>query len=626
MRNFFKRMMRHYTYDLKLKNKLVISHALLILLPTAVLSGFIFVKLYGIVMDDSIRSEQALSAQTAASIENLVSHVTYVSDALKESSSIHRLFYLSESDAAAFEPEQNRIDSLFHLTDSLTDNTMITGIRIYYDDSVYPDLMKYNTEENRLFAPVSSVSSSYWYGIFSTMHDRELLCPELYLSPSEAGEFGRLAYISKITYLPPVGSDQELVQASAYLAVYFNGEPFDSALMNNASVKGEAAYIINSRDVMVSASDMALAGIYYIPADEFFSKIGPEKTFSLVAYPDGDAYTAYFPIRNTDWYMVSLLPSSHITDAGRNLMVQLIMAYLLFTAAALFIALKLSVSIADRIIAVAYQMESVRTGRPRPMEAEETGCDEIGVLTDTYNYMTEEINDLMNSQEKASEDLRLAEFRALQAQINPHFLYNTLESIVWQARAAGAYKISDMAYSLGKMFNIMVNKGHSMLTVEKELEHVKLYVHLQNNRYNDRFDLRIDLDDEELLQYRTLKLILQPIVENIILHGFTKEQEDCTIHIGVYLNRGMLVYDVEDNGIGIPKAELESIRAGLKEQNVMEYDEQNAKLRRNSGRGIGLQNVHQRIGLYYGNQYGLEIYSEEGEGTEVIIRIPTDES
>ena len=172
MRNFFKRMMRHYTYDLKLKNKLVISHALLILLPTAVLSGFIFVKLYGIVMDDSIRSEQALSAQTAASIENLVSHVTYVSDALKESSSIHRLFYLSESDAAAFEPEQNRMDSLFHLTDSLTDNTMITGIRIYYDDSVYPDLMKYNTEENRLFAPVSSVSSSYWYGIFSTMHDR----------------------------------------------------------------------------------------------------------------------------------------------------------------------------------------------------------------------------------------------------------------------------------------------------------------------------------------------------------------------------------------------------------------------------------------------------------------------
>lgn len=626
MRNFFRRMMRHYTYDLKLKNKLVISHALLILLPTAVLSGFIFVKLYGIVMDDSIRSEQALSAQTAASIENLVSHVTYVSDALKESSSIHRLFYLSESDAAAFEPEQNRMDSLFHLTDSLTDNTMITGIRIYYDDSVYPDLMKYNTEGNRLFAPVSSVSSSYWYGIFSTMHDRELLCPELYLSPSEAGEFGRLAYISKITYLPPVGSDQELVQASAYLAVYFNGEPFDSALINNASVKGEAAYIINSRDVMVSASDMALAGIYYIPADEFFSEIGPEKTFSLVAYPDGDAYTAYFPVRNTDWYMVSLLPSSHITDAGRNLMVQLIMAYLLFTAAALFIALKLSVSIADRIIAVAYQMESVRTGRPRPMEAEETGCDEIGVLTDTYNYMTEEINDLMNSQEKASEDLRLAEFRALQAQINPHFLYNTLESIVWQARAAGAYKISDMAYSLGKMFNIMVNKGHSMLAVEKELEHVKLYVHLQNNRYNDRFDLRIDLDDEELLQYRTLKLILQPIVENIILHGFTKEQEDCTIHIGVYLNRGMLVYDVEDNGIGIPKAELESIRAGLKEQNVMEYDEQNAKLRRNSGRGIGLQNVHQRIGLYYGNQYGLEIYSEEGEGTEVIIRIPTDES
>ena len=254
------------------------------------------------------------------------------------------------------------------------------------------------------------------------------------------------------------------------------------------------------------------------------------------------------------------------------------------------------------------------------------GPSDIARLIHHYNNMLENTERYIREEYQIKRMKKAAELDALVAQINPHFLYNTLESIVWQARAAGAYKISDMAYSLGKMFNIMVNKGHSMLAVEKELEHVKLYVHLQNNRYNDRFDLRIDLDDEELLQYRTLKLILQPIVENIILHGFTKEQEDCTIHIGVYLNRGMLVYDVEDNGIGIPKAELESIRAGLKEQNVMEYDEQNAKLRRNSGRGIGLQNVHQRIGLYYGNQYGLEIYSEEGEGTEVIIRIPTDES
>ena len=270
-------------------------------------------------------------------------------------------------------------------------------------------------------------------------------------------------------------------------------------------------------------------------------------------------------------------------------------------------------------------MERVENG-DFSVRVEEKGPYDIARLIHHYNTMLENTERYIREEYQIKRMKKSAELDGLVAQINPHFLYNTLESIVWQARAAGAYKISDMAYSLGKMFNIMVNKGHSMLTVEKELEHVKLYVHLQNNRYNDRFDLKIDLDDEDLLQLRTLKLILQPIVENIILHGFTKEQEDCTIRIGVYISHGMLVYDVEDNGIGISKDELDSIRESLKEQNVIEYDEQNAKLRRNSGRGIGLQNVHQRIGLYYGNQYGLEIFSREGEGTEVIIRIPTGKS
>ena len=197
---------------------------------------------------------------------------------------------------------------------------------------------------------------------------------------------------------------------------------------------------------------------------------------------------------------------------------------------------------------------------------------------------------------------------------------------MWQARAAGAPKISDMAYSLGKLFNIMVNKGHSMLSVEMELEHVKLYVHLQNIRYNNRFSLKLDLDDEDLLEYKTLKLILQPIIENVILHGFPEKQEECIIHIGLYESHEMLIYEVEDNGVGISKEELSHIRESFSEQNYIEYDEQNAKARQNKGRGIGLKNVHQRIQLYYGVQYGLEIESVEGKGTEVIVKIPLDKS
>ena len=330
-------------------------------------------------------------------------------------------------------------------------------------------------------------------------------------------------------------------------------------------------------------------------------------------------------LNDGNWTAIAVIPLNNMIGE----VIGIYKRFIFVIAVILIISVSVSVLLSREAIkpleTMIASMDRVENG-DFSVRVEEKGPYDIARLIHHYNTMLENTERYIREEYQIKRMKKAAELDALVAQINPHFLYNTLESIVWQARAAGAYKISDMAYSLGKMFNIMVNKGHSMLTVEKELEHVKLYVHLQNNRYNDRFDLKIDLDDEDLLQLRTLKLILQPIVENIILHGFTKEQEDCTIRIGVYISHGMLVYDVEDNGIGISKDELDSIRESLKEQNVIEYDEQNAKLRRNSGRGIGLQNVHQRIGLYYGNQYGLEIFSREGEGTEVIIRIPTGKS
>lgn len=618
MITMLKRLFHNYTYNLRLKSKLIISHTLLILLPTAVLSGFIFMKLYAIVIDDTIRSEQALSAQTAISIENLISHVVYASDAMLETSAIHRLFYLSEEDAAVTPPDEGRIDSLFHLRGSLIDNSMITGIRIYYDDEVYPNLTQYNTEEERLFAPMSSVSSSYWYGIFSTTQDGALLCPSLYLSPSERKELGGFAYIARVPFLPSGSEPINLQHASAYVAVYFNEETFDSLLMNNATVKGEAVYIINSRDVMVSASDLSLAGIYYIPHSDFLSRIGMEKTFTLISYPDGPAYTAYFPIENTDWFMISLLPEGHITDSGNRLMVQLALAYVIITSAALFIALKLSSSIADRIISVAYQMETVHTGRPEKYSAEETGLDEIGVLTDTYNFMTEEINRLMDSQKKASDDLRLAEFRALQAQINPHFLYNTLDMINWLSQTGRKEDVTRAVQTLSRFYKLTLSRKGLMNTIEAELEHVELYVELQNMRYDNCAAFMVDVPDE-LFDYTIPKLTFQPIVENAILHGImAKEEKKGNILLTGWPEGEDIVFVISDNGAGIPPATLSA---------MLDEDAGSAGSvhRANTAAGsvhIGVYNTNLRLKSLYGEPYGLSFRSSPGSGTEVTVRIP----
>ena len=181
MKNPFTKLIHHYTYDMRLKTKLVISHIILVLLPTAVLSGFLYLRIYGIVMDDSIRSEQALSAQTVTSIENLVSHVGHASDTITGAMMVQDLFQVPRSEANTLDISTSRMNSLFHLVQSITDHSMIMDVKIYYDDSVYGDLMQYNKIGNALFNPVSSISSSYWYGIFSTSEQTRLLCPELYL-------------------------------------------------------------------------------------------------------------------------------------------------------------------------------------------------------------------------------------------------------------------------------------------------------------------------------------------------------------------------------------------------------------------------------------------------------------
>lgn len=614
MITILKRLFHNYTYNLRLKTKLIISHTILILLPTAVLSAFIFMKLYTVVIDDTIRSEQALSAQTAVSIENLISHVVYASDAMLETSAIHRLFYLSVADAAVTRPDESRISSLFHLRGSLIDNSMITGIRIYYDDEVYPNLTQYNTEEERLFAPMSSVSSSYWFGIFSTTSDDALLCPTLYLTPSERKELGGFAYIARIPYLPTRTDTTNLQGTSAYVAVYFNEETFDAVLMNNATVKGEAAYLINSRDVMVSASDQALAGIYYIPHSDFLSRIGVERTFTLISYPEGPAYTAYFPIENTDWFMISLLPEGHITDSGNRLMVQLAVAYVIIASSALFIALKLSNSIADRIIAVAYQMETIHTGRPEKFVAEETGLDEIGVLTDTYNFLTEEINRLMDGQKKASDDLRLAEFRALQAQINPHFLYNTLDMINWLSQTGRKEDVTKAIQTLSRFYKLTLSRRGLMNTIEAELEHVELYVELQNMRYDNCASFVVDVPDE-LLEYTIPKLTFQPIVENAILHGImAKEEKHGSLLLTGWPEGDDIVFIIADNGAGIPPDTLSSMM-----DETTEHTDSNAAA---GSRHIGIYNTNLRLKSLYGTPYGLSFSSRPGLGTEVTVRIP----
>ncbi|MFQ9684875.1 cache domain-containing sensor histidine kinase [Blautia massiliensis (ex Durand et al. 2017)] len=237
--------------------------------------------------------------------------------------------------------------------------------------------------------------------------------------------------------------------------------------------------------------------------------------------------------------------------------------------------------------------------------------DEIGHLSMKFNQMMDRIRNLKEQVIEGQEDKRKYELQALQAQINPHFLYNTLDSIIWMAETNDS-NIVAMTEALAKLFRISLNKGNEEISLERELEHVKNYLIIQSMRYADKFTYEISAEPG-VERCRTIKLILQPIVENCIYHGIKKKRGTGKITIRAYRREQNLIIEVSDDGCGMPEEICRKILSDEIESEDI------------SGSGIGVKNVNERIQLRFGKKYGLSYSSEEGVGTTVTYVLPYNE-
>lgn len=604
--NLFDRILHYYIYDMRLKKKLVVSHTILFLIPTAVLIIFLCLNIFRIVIDDTIRSEQVLSSQSVLAAENLVSHVIHASDTLTSSNSARDLFDITNAQAQGLIPSRSKISNLLRLADSLTDHSLIESVKFYYDDRTYHNLEKFNSPDQEVFVPMSRISSPWFLKLKNTNTPLQFL-PKAALSEKEAQENGSLAYVKKILYRSNETSSNDV---AAYAVIYFSETAFEEILQKDSSMKGEYSFLINNdRELLAASSPFVFSSDFVIPA--FESDPDASGQFNLVTYNDFSAYTARFPLKNTDWYMVSLIPQTQLVWAGRSVIFNFALIYGLIALTALFIAYKLSESIADRIIGVALQMETIRKGRPEPLSLSDAGNDEIGVLSGTYNYMTAEINQLMDYEEKAAKELRNAEFRALQAQINPHFLYNTLDMINWLSQSGQSEKVTEAIQALTRFYRLTLGSKDLISTVQDEVTHVSLYMQLQNMRYNDCAEFIADVPPE-LGSFSIPRLTFQPIVENALLHGIMmKEEKQGTILLTGWKENDDLVFIISDDGAGIPPEKLDSL-----------LDEKKQAATGSSSRHVGVSNTNLRLKSLYGSKYGLSFTSVPGQGTEVTVRIP----
>ena len=235
------------------------------------------------------------------------------------------------------------------------------------------------------------------------------------------------------------------------------------------------------------------------------------------------------------------------------------------------------------------------------------GEDEVERLATAFNLMISKVKYLMGQIVIEQEAKRKSELNALQAQINPHFLYNTLDSIVWMAENKKSDGVITMVTALAKLFRISISKGKNIITVREEMEHAKNYLIIQKIRYKNKFKFEI-LIKKEVLEYKTLKLILQPLIENSIYHGIEYMVDEGFMKISASIINGKLLYEICDNGLGIEPEKL---------KHLLEYG-----VKTDTGSGVGVKNVHERIQLRYGTEFGLEIESEIEEGTTIKIWLP----
>ncbi|MDO4275690.1 MAG: histidine kinase [Eubacteriales bacterium] len=602
MVNLLKKIKQGYS-DMKLQSKFTLALMLTVTVPVLMLGLFFYGRLYDMVVSYTISQEQDTSAKTAPLIEDTVQEVVDTTSRLSELEFYKTLFHNPISTPMSMIVNTEQAARFRSQVESMIDGSLITGIRFYVDLPNESSELFTSPNTKDIFAPMIQAKGTYWNGIFEgTTGLSELFCPSFYLGTQEQAKYGDMAYIrtSSIYY--------RSTPYKVFVAVYYSSDKINSILDENLSLDGSVSYIINDRNNLVASSNTSLSGIYWLDYNTIEDSFMSSNNFIERNILGNTIYAGFYSITHPDWFMVTVLPSGPLIHQSNMIMIQFIMFYLGFLVLAFLLANLLSHSITNRISSVISQMNTVRQGPPVAMESPQAH-DEVGDLIDTYNFMARKMNQLIENQAKAAEDLRIAEFNSLQAQINPHFLYNTMDMINWLAQQGRTSEISNAVQNLSRFYKLTLSRKQSISTISQEEEHVSIYVRLQNMRYHDSIELISDIPDE-LMDYQIPKLTLQPVIENAILHGILeKDSKAGTIVLTGWMEDEDIVLLISDDGVGISPEKMPTILSGTGQSS-------------SGGTNIAIYNTHRRLQILYGSKYGLQYTSEPEKGTEVQIRIP----
>ncbi len=350
--------------------------------------------------------------------------------------------------------------------------------------------------------------------------------------------------------------------------------------------------------------------VYHPQQQLIYAGLKKEQSDNIREYKDGThtlngvIYTIH-SLKNCDWRIIGVSYVDEQIGAKVSGMIRAV----LFVAVMVILATVLAGALLAKTFSrPAKELASAMSRFVKEAESFEfypvKGTEEIEVLSDSFGHMVLQIQELMEKVRNEEITLRKTELNALQAQINPHFLYNTLDSIAWMCEVGRTDEAIEMVNALARLFRISISRGHELITVEQELKHAECYLKIQKFRYKSQFTYEFKVE-ESCMGYLCNKITLQPLIENAIVHGLDMSEKG-EILIEVYEQGQDIIMKVCDNGVGMTQTQCEEILQKDSHHN----------------NGIGIKNVNDRVKIYFGEQYGVTISSELDEGTKVEICMP----
>lgn len=432
------------------------------------------------------------------------------------------------------------------------------------------------------------------------MHDMEYIISKPIISKSDSNPVFIICYPivnsdnEKIGFINGAVSLEKISQIADGIDVY-NGF---SWIMN----KNMDIYSIDKNDL--TKEYVSYEGLAKIVDKSLEKNLG---TVYLKNKLNKDTTVFFSSIPYTEDLILCTMIENNYIHAQTNEIIRLVVILgLVLLVFAVLYAIVVSGNIVKPIHQLKYHMVEVSDGNLDSFY-EEKGNDEISVLGKVFNQMLTDIKKLINEVYQVQNQKRNAELRVLQSQINPHFLYNTLDTIQWKAIEHNAYDVVDMINSLSKFFRISLSDGKEFITVKDEVEHVRNYLEIQKIRYKDKVNYDIDFN-ESISHYVVPKMILQPLVENSIYHGLKLKKQKGIISINISPENNNIIIEVADNGLGIDVEKLNTLRKDLSESVESEH--------------YGLYNINERLKLTFRDKYDITIDSEFQNWTKVTLKLP----